>query len=76
LVESDQDSWGVEQHREMGMEIVYLSEDVQKEIEAAAADFYSKRAAEDAFFGKVYNSVNEYKIALGETNSLQFPYYR
>ena len=76
LVESDQDSWGVEQHREMGMEIVYLSEDVQKEIEVAAADFYSKKAAGDAFFAKVYNSVNEYKKALGETNTLQFPYYR
>jgi TRAP-type mannitol/chloroaromatic compound transport system substrate-binding protein len=76
LVESDQDSWGVEQHREMGMEIISLSEDVQKEIEAAAADFYSKKAAGDAFFAKVYNSVNEYKKALGETNTLQFPYYR
>jgi len=76
LVESDQDSWGVEQHREMGMEIIYLSEDVQKEIEAAAADFYAKKSAGDAFFAKVYNSVNAYKIALGETNTLQFPYYR
>jgi TRAP-type mannitol/chloroaromatic compound transport system substrate-binding protein len=76
LVESDQDSWGVEQHREMGMEIISLSEDVQKEIEEAAADFYGKRAAEDEFFGKVYNSVNAYKTALGETNTLQFPYYR
>jgi TRAP-type mannitol/chloroaromatic compound transport system substrate-binding protein len=76
LVESDQDSWGVEQHRAMGMEIISLSEDVQKEIEAAAADFYGKRAAKDEFFGKVYNSVNAYKIALGETNTLQFPYYR
>ncbi len=76
LVESDQDSWGVEQHREMGMEIISLSEDVQKEIEVAAADFYAKKAADDPFFAKVYNSVNEYKIALGETNTLQFPYYR
>jgi TRAP-type mannitol/chloroaromatic compound transport system substrate-binding protein len=76
LVESDQDSWGVEQHRKMGMEIVSLSEDVQKEIEAAAADFYGKRSAEDEFFGKVYNSVSAYKTALGETNTLQFPYYR
>jgi TRAP-type mannitol/chloroaromatic compound transport system substrate-binding protein len=76
LVESDQDTWGVEQHKAAGMEIVYLSEEVQKEIEAAAEDFYSKRAEEDAFFAKVYNSVNEYKKALGETNTLQFPYYR
>jgi TRAP-type mannitol/chloroaromatic compound transport system substrate-binding protein len=76
LVESDQDSWGVEQHRAMGMEIISLSEEVQKEIEAAAADFYSKKAEGDAFFAKVYNSVNEYKKALGETNTLQFPYYR
>lgn len=76
LVESDQDAWGVEQHRKMGMEIISLSEDVQKEIEAAAADFYGKRSAEDEFFGKVYNSVNAYKTALGETNTLQFPYYR
>jgi hypothetical protein len=66
----------VEQHKAMGMEIISLSLDVQKEIEAAATDFYTKRAAEDEFFGKVYNSVNAYKIALGETNSLQFPYYR
>ena len=76
LVESDQDSWGVEQHRQMGMEIISLSEDVQKEIEAAAADFYGKRSAEDEFFGRVYDSVNTYKTALGETNTLQFPYYR
>ncbi len=76
LVESDQDTWGVEQHKEAGMEIVYLSEEVQKEIEAAAEDFYTKRAEEDAFFAKVYNSVNAYKKALGETNTLQFPYYR
>jgi TRAP-type mannitol/chloroaromatic compound transport system substrate-binding protein len=75
-VESDEDMWGVEQHKQAGMEIVYLSEDVQKEIEAAAEDFYTKRAAEDEFFGRVYNSVNEYKKALGETNTLQFPYYR
>ncbi|TET67701.1 MAG: hypothetical protein E3J40_02775, partial [Dehalococcoidia bacterium] len=76
LVESDQDSWGVEQHRKMGMEIVSLSEDVQKEIEVAAADFYAKKAAGDAFLAKVYNSVDAYKKALGETNTLQFPYYR
>jgi TRAP-type mannitol/chloroaromatic compound transport system substrate-binding protein len=60
----------------MGMEIISLSEDVQKEIEAAAADFYGKRSAEDEFFGRVYDSVNAYKTALGETNTLQFPYYR
>lgn len=76
LVESDQDSWGIEQHRLMGMEIVYLSEDVQKEIEVAAADFYAKKSVGDPFFARVYNSVNDYKIALGETNKLQFPYYR
>ncbi len=76
LVESDQDSWGVEQHRLMGMEILSLSEDVQKEIEVAAADFYAKKSAGDPFFARVYNSVNDYKTALGETNTLQFPYYR
>jgi TRAP-type mannitol/chloroaromatic compound transport system substrate-binding protein len=76
LVESDQDMWGVEQHKEAGMEIVYLSEDVQKEIEAAAEDFYNAKAAEDEFFNKVWTSVNAYKKALGETNTLQFPYYR
>ena len=59
-----------------GMEIVYLSEDVQKEIEVAAADFYAKKSAGDPFFARVYNSVNDYKIALGKTNKLQFPYYR
>ncbi len=75
-VESHEDMWGVEQHKAAGMEIVYLSEDVQKEIEAAAEDFYTTRAAEDAFFARVYNSVNAYKKALGETNTLQFPYYR
>ena len=76
LVESDQDTWGVEQHKAAGMEIIYLSEAVQKEIEAAAEDFYNKKAEEDAFFAKVWNSVNEYKKALGETNKLQYPYYR
>jgi TRAP-type mannitol/chloroaromatic compound transport system substrate-binding protein len=76
LVESDQDMWGVEQHKEAGMEIVYLSEDVQKEIEAAAEDFYNAKAAEDEFFNKVWTSVNAYKKALGETNTLQYPYYR
>ena len=76
LVESDQDMWGVEQHKAAGMEIIYLSEAVQKEIEAAAEDFYNKKAEEDAFFAKVWNSVNEYKKALGETNKLQYPYYR
>lgn len=76
LVESDEDMWGVEQHKAAGMEIIYLSEEVQKEIEAAAEDFYTKKAADDEFFGQVYNSVNEYKAALGETNTLQFPYYR
>jgi len=76
LVESDQDMWGIEQHKAAGMEIVYLSEDVQKEIEAAAEDFYSTRAKEDAFFARVWDSVNAYKKALGETNKLQFPYYR
>lgn len=75
-VESHEDMWGVEQHKKAGMEIISLSEDVQKEIEAAAEDFYTKKAAGDAFFAKVYNSVNEYKKALGETNTLQFPYYR
>jgi len=76
LVESAQDMWGVEQHKAAGMEIVYLSVDVQKEIEAAAEDFYSTRATEDAFFARVWDSVNAYKKALGETNKLQFPYYR
>lgn len=75
-VESHEDTWGVEQHKAAGMEIVYLSEDVQKEIEAAAEDFYNAKAAEDAFFNKVWTSVNAYKKALGETNTLQFPYYR
>jgi len=75
-VESHEDMWGVEQHKAAGMEIIYLSEAVQKEIEVAAEDFYSKKAEGDAFFAKVYNSVNEYKKALGETNTLQFPYYR
>jgi TRAP-type mannitol/chloroaromatic compound transport system substrate-binding protein len=76
LVESDQDMWGVEQHKAAGMEIVYLSESVQKEIEAAAEDFYNAKAAEDAFFNRVWTSVNAYKKALGETNTLQYPYYR
>ncbi len=76
LVESDQDSWGVEQHKAAGMEIISLSEEVQKEIEAAAEDFYNTRAAGDAFFNKVWTSVNAYKKALGETNTLQYPYYR
>ena len=75
-VESHQDTWGVEEHKKAGMEIVYLSEDVQKEIEAAAEDFYNSKAAEDPFFAKVWNSVHEYQKALGETNKLQFPYYR
>lgn len=75
-VESHEDMWGVEQHKKAGMEIVYLSEDVQKEVEAAAADFYSAKATEDPFFAKVWKSVNDYKNALGETNKLQFPYYR
>jgi TRAP-type mannitol/chloroaromatic compound transport system substrate-binding protein len=76
LVESDRDSWGVEQHKAAGMEIVSLSLEVQKEIEAAAEDFYSARAAGDPFFARVWESVNTYKKALGETNTLQFPYYR
>ena len=76
LVESDQDMWGVEQHKAAGMEIIYLSEAVQKEIEVAAEDFYNKKAGGDAFFAKVWNSVNAYKKALGETNKLQYPYYR
>ncbi|MBA7537146.1 Monocarboxylate 2-oxoacid-binding periplasmic protein [subsurface metagenome] len=76
IIESHQDMWGVEQHKEMGMEIVYLPEDVQREIEAAARDFYSKKADEDPFFKEVWTSVSEYQKALGETNKLQFPYYR
>lgn len=75
-VESHEDMWGVEQHKKAGMEIISLSQDVQKQIEAAAEDFYNTKAAEDPFFAKVWTSVNEYKKALGETNKLQFPYYR
>lgn len=75
-VESHEDTWGVEQHKAAGMEIVYLSEAVQKEIEVAAEDFYNAKAAGDPFLAKVWSSVNEYKKALGETNKLQYPYYR
>jgi len=75
LVESDKDSWGVEQHKAAGMEIVSLSEDVQKEIEAAAEKFYNTKAAADPFLAKVWTSVHEYQKVLGGTNKLQYPYY-
>ena len=60
-VESHEDMWGVEQHKAAGMEIVYLSEDVQKDIEAAAEDFYNTRAAEDAFFARVLKSQRDFR---------------
>jgi TRAP-type mannitol/chloroaromatic compound transport system substrate-binding protein len=75
-VESAEDSWGVEQHKEMGMEIIYLPVDVQKEIEAAATDFYDKKALGDPFFNEVWTSVSEFTKGMRETNQLQYPYYR
>jgi len=40
------------------MEIMYLSEDVQKHIEVSAEDFYANLTAEDAFFSGSQAQVN------------------
>ena len=50
--------------------------DVQKEIEAAATDFYDKKALGDPFFNEVWTSVSEFTKGMRETNQLQYPYYR
>jgi len=66
----------IERYKEYGLEFLYVPVEVQKEIEAAAMDFYEKKAAEDAFFNKVWSSISDWSAAYRETDSLQYPYYK
>ena len=71
-IESVGDMEGVEKLKAYGTSIIYLSEDVQKEIAEASVDFYNSKAATDPFFAKVWNSVSQFTKAMRETNSLQY----
>jgi len=76
LEEADLDMKVIQKYKEYGLEFLYVPEEVQKEIEIAARDFYEKKAAEDAFFNKVWSSVRDFMDAYRETDSLQYPYYK
>lgn len=71
-----EDIAAVAKHKELGMTILQLSEDVQRQIEKAGYNFYESVAAKDLFFAKVWKSISEYMKKLRETDKLQYPYYR
>lgn len=66
----------VQRYKDYGLEFLYVPEEVQKEVVAASQDFYGKKAAEDAFFARVWGSVSEFMESWRETDRLQFPYYK
>jgi len=66
----------VQKFKDYGLEFLVLPEDVQKEVAAASWDFYDKKAAQDAFFNKVWTSVKNFMISYRETDDLQHPYYK
>jgi TRAP-type mannitol/chloroaromatic compound transport system substrate-binding protein len=66
----------IQKYKDYGLEFLTLTEDVQKEVEVAARDFYETKAAEDAFFAKVWTSVRDFMDSYRETDNLQFPYYK
>jgi TRAP-type mannitol/chloroaromatic compound transport system substrate-binding protein len=66
----------IQKYKDYGLEFLTLTEEVQKEVEVAARDFYETKAAEDAFFAKVWTSVRDFMDSYRETDNLQFPYYK
>ena len=76
LEEAITDMTIIQKYKDYGLEFITLPVDVQKEVEVAARDFYEKKAAEDAFFNKVWSSVRDFMEAYRETDKLQYPYYK
>jgi len=66
----------IQKYKDYGLEFLTLPEEVQKEVEVAARDFYETKAAEDPFFAKVWSSVRDFMDSYRETDNLQFPYYK
>jgi len=66
----------IQKYKDYGLEFLYVPEEVQKEVVTASFDFYDKKAAEDAFFARVWSSVSDFMKSWRETDSLQFPYYK
>lgn len=70
------DMAAIERYEDYGLEFINLSEEIQKEVEAAAQDFYGKKAAEDPFFAKVWDSLTQFSESWREADFLQHPYYK
>ena len=77
LCESARDDMeAMENYKEYGLEFLYLPEEVQKDVEKAAAEFYDARAVGDPFFAEVLQSIRDFTQAYRELDKLQHPYYR
>ena len=71
-----QDMEAIAKYKDYGLEFFYLPEDVQKDVEKAAAEFYDDIAAKDPFVAEVLKSMRDFSKAYRETDQLQFPYYK
>lgn len=71
-----EDMAAIAKYKDYGLEFFQLPEEVQRDVEKAAADFYDEEAAKDPFFAEVLQSLREFSKAYRETDELQFPYYK
>ena len=74
-VQTKLDMEAIEKMRDYGTEFIYLSEEVQREVEKAAAEYYDELAAEDPFVAEVLQSQREFSKAYRELQEFQYPYY-
>jgi len=69
------DMAAIEKMQDYGTEIISLTEEIQREVERAAAEYYDELAAKDLFFAEVLQSQREFAKAYRELQNFQYPYY-
>jgi len=69
------DMAAIEKMQDYGTEIISLTEEIQREVERAAVEYYDELAAKDPFFAEVLQSQREFAKAYRELQNFQYPYY-